>query len=67
MRGPERAGSPEDEPEIDDESDEFEEIDLEAIGVQWCVEGLMVENFHWPADGWRAQLVVCDAPHEREG
>ena len=62
--GPESAGSPENEPHVDDEGNEFKNIDMETIGVNWGVEFLVVEYFHRPADGGRTEFIVGNAPHE---
>ena len=49
--GPESTGSPENEPQVDDEGNKFKDIDMETLGMKWGVEFVVVEHFHWPAVG----------------
>ncbi len=56
--GPEVAGRPEYEPQVDDASKEFEDVDVDPGGMNLCVEFDMVEHFHRPIDRGR-QSAVC--------
>ena len=64
LAGPESAGSPENEPHVDDEGNELKNVNMETLGVQWGVEFVVVECFHRPADGGRTEFIVGGGPHE---